>query len=187
MCGECFTERDSNAAAQHYTDVLESNTSVLPCKAAFTRTPSTRVLRQAQSGRCLVPTLQRTERCTGEKDFSASLHASSKTPSKESTPQPLDFSHKQQDTAEKPVYVPPLTSPFYSHIISPLCDMLVAKQIIPLWVTPNQLSFAGFVCGLLAAVCARLRLYPLVAPFWWGYGLCDNLDGKVLYAGGINM
>lgn len=75
-------------------------------------------------------------------------------------------------------YVAPLTSPFYARVISPFCDMLVANDFIPLWVTPNQLSFAGLVCGLAAAVCAQLRLYILVAPLWWGYGLLDNLDGK---------
>lgn len=75
-------------------------------------------------------------------------------------------------------YVPPLNSPFYHHVISPFCNIIIQYHLIPRWVTPNQISFVGLLFAVLAVICAKLKYYGYAAPFWMLYGLFDNLDGE---------
>lgn len=76
------------------------------------------------------------------------------------------------------VHTFPVTSPFYNRVISPICDKLIANEVIPRWVTPNQLSVCGLACTITAVACATIKLYALAALLWIVYAFLDNLDGK---------
>lgn len=88
----------------------------------------------------------------------------------------------EQQSSSGYVYTPPLNSPFYHKVISPICDNLIDNQIVPRWITPNQISFCGLLFAVLGVICAKARIYIMVAPFWMLYGLFDNLDGSFFSA-----
>eukprot|EP00923_Selenidium_pygospionis_P024163 GHVN01041930.1.p1 GENE.GHVN01041930.1~~GHVN01041930.1.p1 ORF type:complete len:209 (+),score=38.35 GHVN01041930.1:166-792(+) len=76
------------------------------------------------------------------------------------------------------VYSPPLTSPFYRHVISPLCDWL-CHTFVPRCVTPDQISYLALASAIAGCVISFSSDYQLiVAALWVVYGLLDNIDGE---------
>eukprot|EP00923_Selenidium_pygospionis_P024168 GHVN01041938.1.p1 GENE.GHVN01041938.1~~GHVN01041938.1.p1 ORF type:complete len:507 (+),score=61.08 GHVN01041938.1:163-1683(+) len=95
--------------------------------------------------------------------------------------QPLILS-AANESADPPVkeyvYSPPLTSPFYRHVISPLCDWL-CHTLVPRCITPDQISYLALAAAIAGCVISFLSGYQLVvAALWVVYGLLDNIDGK---------
>mmetsp|Transcript_42689 Transcript_42689/g.84209 ORF Transcript_42689/g.84209 Transcript_42689/m.84209 type:complete len:320 (-) Transcript_42689:80-1039(-) len=74
-------------------------------------------------------------------------------------------------------YVPPSTSPFYQHVISPLCDRL-CELLVPPTLHPDWLTFLGLLCALSSAGLFALGAHAGCAVLWIVYGLLDNMDGK---------
>ncbi|KAF8820841.1 hypothetical protein IE077_002755 [Cardiosporidium cionae] len=97
-------------------------------------------------------------------------------------------------------YTPPMTSPFYNSILSPLCDRLCF--LLPLSLHPDHISWCGLLFAWIAFVFIGQKplffqylsfentifsgvtfllfahRYLISAICWILYSLCDNLDGK---------
>lgn len=74
------------------------------------------------------------------------------------------------------VYVPPTTSPFYRHVVSPVCDRVC--EHLPKWLTPSHITVGGLIFAIAAVVAVQSGHFIGGGCLWAAYSLCDNLDGK---------